>query len=279
MFPSSTRDIPAASAVPRHVAIIMDGNGRWAKQRMLPRVAGHRRGVEAVRAIIRACIERGIELPDAVRVLERELAPPARRGLDPDGALPARARAGSREAARERHPLQGRRRHCRGSIARIRELDRRRRGADRRQHAADADDRGELRRALGHRAGGAPRISRSIRSAARDGADARARSARAVPGDGATRRSPTCSSAPAASSGSRTSCCGSSRTPSSISPTCCGPTSTRSRSTRRSRRIGSASAASAGPASRCRRRRTRRRRHDAARGTRRLGMRCSRRAS
>ena len=47
--------------MPRHVAIIMDGNGRWAKQRMLPRVAGHRRGVEAVRAIILACIERGIE--------------------------------------------------------------------------------------------------------------------------------------------------------------------------------------------------------------------------
>ena len=47
--------------MPRHVAIIMDGNGRWAKQRMLPRVAGHRRGVEAVRAIILACIERDIE--------------------------------------------------------------------------------------------------------------------------------------------------------------------------------------------------------------------------
>jgi len=39
----------------------MDGNGRWAKQRMLPRVAGHRKGVEAVRATVRACIERGVE--------------------------------------------------------------------------------------------------------------------------------------------------------------------------------------------------------------------------
>ena len=48
-------------AVPRHVAIIMDGNGRWAKQRMLPRVAGHRRGVEAVRATVRAAIDRGVE--------------------------------------------------------------------------------------------------------------------------------------------------------------------------------------------------------------------------
>jgi undecaprenyl diphosphate synthase len=61
MFESSTRDIPAPRSVPRHVAIIMDGNGRWAKQRLLPRVAGHRKGVEAVRATVRACIERQVE--------------------------------------------------------------------------------------------------------------------------------------------------------------------------------------------------------------------------
>jgi undecaprenyl diphosphate synthase len=47
--------------VPRHIAIIMDGNGRWAKQRLLPRVAGHRKGVEAVRAAVRACAELGVE--------------------------------------------------------------------------------------------------------------------------------------------------------------------------------------------------------------------------
>ena len=61
MFKSSTRDIPPPLAVPRHVAIIMDGNGRWSKQRLLPRVAGHHRGVEAVRNTVRAAIERGIE--------------------------------------------------------------------------------------------------------------------------------------------------------------------------------------------------------------------------
>jgi len=60
-FKSSTQEIPLTGAIPRHVAIIMDGNGRWAKQRLLPRVAGHRRGVEAVRATVRACIERGVE--------------------------------------------------------------------------------------------------------------------------------------------------------------------------------------------------------------------------
>jgi undecaprenyl diphosphate synthase len=60
MFASSTRDIPQTDAIPRHVAIIMDGNGRWAKQRFLPRVAGHRRGVEAVRASVRHAVERGV---------------------------------------------------------------------------------------------------------------------------------------------------------------------------------------------------------------------------
>src|SRR5207237_4131895 len=61
VFESSTRDVPAPRQVPRHIAIIMDGNGRWAKQRMLPRVAGHRKGVEAVRTTVRACIERGVD--------------------------------------------------------------------------------------------------------------------------------------------------------------------------------------------------------------------------
>jgi undecaprenyl diphosphate synthase len=46
--------------VPRHVAIIMDGNGRWARQRHLPRFAGHKRGVEAVRAIVKACAAREV---------------------------------------------------------------------------------------------------------------------------------------------------------------------------------------------------------------------------
>ena len=57
---SSTAEIPPHGDVPRHVAIIMDGNGRWAKRRHLPRVAGHKRGVEAVRSIVKACAERGV---------------------------------------------------------------------------------------------------------------------------------------------------------------------------------------------------------------------------
>lgn len=58
---SSTRVVPEAREIPRHIAIIMDGNGRWAKQRFLPRIAGHKRGVEAVRSAVRTCAERGVE--------------------------------------------------------------------------------------------------------------------------------------------------------------------------------------------------------------------------
>src|SRR5512138_2526326 len=50
-----------ARPLPRHVAIIMDGNGRWAEQRSLPRVAGHREGSEAVRAVTRTARRIGIE--------------------------------------------------------------------------------------------------------------------------------------------------------------------------------------------------------------------------
>ncbi|MDB5760725.1 MAG: uppS [Burkholderia sp.] len=61
MQPSSTKDVPEVSAVPRHIAIIMDGNGRWATRRFLPRVAGHAKGVERVRDVVEACVERGVE--------------------------------------------------------------------------------------------------------------------------------------------------------------------------------------------------------------------------
>lgn len=61
IFKSSTREIPRAAAVPRHIAIIMDGNGRWAKKRFLPRFAGHTKGVESVRDMVRACLEKGVE--------------------------------------------------------------------------------------------------------------------------------------------------------------------------------------------------------------------------
>lgn len=51
-----------ATGLPQHIAVIMDGNGRWAKKRFLPRVAGHRAGVDAARRIVRNCAKRGIKV-------------------------------------------------------------------------------------------------------------------------------------------------------------------------------------------------------------------------
>jgi len=50
----------ASSVVPHHIAIVMDGNGRWATRRFLPRVAGHRQGVESLRRCVKACSDRGV---------------------------------------------------------------------------------------------------------------------------------------------------------------------------------------------------------------------------
>ena len=61
MKTSSTRDIPVTSDTPRHVAIIMDGNGRWASKRLLPRTAGHAKGVQAVRWAVETCGRLGVD--------------------------------------------------------------------------------------------------------------------------------------------------------------------------------------------------------------------------
>lgn len=58
---SSTQSIPEHGVVPGHLAIIMDGNGRWATRRMLPRTAGHARGVQSVRRVVEACGHFGVK--------------------------------------------------------------------------------------------------------------------------------------------------------------------------------------------------------------------------
>ncbi|PKL81744.1 MAG: di-trans,poly-cis-decaprenylcistransferase [Ignavibacteriae bacterium HGW-Ignavibacteriae-3] len=55
-------DVKAKGNIPQHIAIIMDGNGRWAKNRSLPRAAGHQRGVESVRRIVEACAVLGVKI-------------------------------------------------------------------------------------------------------------------------------------------------------------------------------------------------------------------------
>jgi len=61
LFGSSTQAVPGVPVVPRHIAVIMDGNGRWAKKRFLPRIAGHKRGLDAARDIVTACRKLGVE--------------------------------------------------------------------------------------------------------------------------------------------------------------------------------------------------------------------------
>ena len=61
LFSSSTKSIPSTAAVPRHIAVIMDGNGRWARKRFLPRIAGHKRGVEIVRDMVKLSVTHGVE--------------------------------------------------------------------------------------------------------------------------------------------------------------------------------------------------------------------------
>ena len=60
-FSSSTQAIPISGEIPNHIAVIMDGNGRWARKRFLPRVAGHKRGVETVRDLVKQCAKLNVK--------------------------------------------------------------------------------------------------------------------------------------------------------------------------------------------------------------------------
>jgi undecaprenyl diphosphate synthase len=56
LFKSSTQAVPEVASIPAHIAVIMDGNGRWARKRFLPRIAGHKRGLETVRSLVNSCV-------------------------------------------------------------------------------------------------------------------------------------------------------------------------------------------------------------------------------
>ena len=80
--PTVLQDLPTdldAQGLPKHVAVIMDGNGRWAKRRGLPRIMGHRRGVDALKSLLRCCKDWGIDAPHSLCILNRELGTSSRR--------------------------------------------------------------------------------------------------------------------------------------------------------------------------------------------------------
>jgi undecaprenyl diphosphate synthase len=89
------------AGVPRHVAIIMDGNGRWAKQRHLPRLAGHRAGVEAVRRVTRAARDMGIEALTLYAFSSENWRRPAEEVSDLMGLLRLFIRSDLAELSRE----------------------------------------------------------------------------------------------------------------------------------------------------------------------------------
>lgn len=93
--------VPPGGAVPRHVAIIMDGNGRWAKKRFLPRFAGHKAGVEAVRKVTRAARAMGIEALTLYAFSSENWRRPAEEVTDLMGLLRHFIRSDLDELARE----------------------------------------------------------------------------------------------------------------------------------------------------------------------------------
>lgn len=69
--------MPVPDAIPRHVAIVMDGNGRWASKRFLPRIAGHKRGVDALRNVVKACAQQGVAVLSVFAFSSENWARPA----------------------------------------------------------------------------------------------------------------------------------------------------------------------------------------------------------
>ena len=77
--------------IPAHIAIIMDGNGRWAKKRGLPRVAGHKRGVDTVKEITETCAELGVKYLTSLYFFNRKLEQTKRGSFDADETSPKKS--------------------------------------------------------------------------------------------------------------------------------------------------------------------------------------------
>ena len=92
---------PGGEGAPFHVAIIMDGNGRWAKKRFLPRVAGHRAGVEAVRRVVKAAPDLGVDVLTLYAFSSENWRRPADEVTDLMGLLRQYIRSELDELARE----------------------------------------------------------------------------------------------------------------------------------------------------------------------------------
>ena len=152
IFKSSTTAVPEAPTVPRHVAIIMDGNGRWATKRLLPRVAGHVKGVDAVREIVEACVERGVEYLTLFAFSSENWRRPAE-----EVSLLMRLFVTALEREVAKMHANNIRLKVVGDLSRfdakLQRHDRQRRAPHRQQHPPDRHRLRQLRRPLGHHAG------------------------------------------------------------------------------------------------------------------------------
>jgi hypothetical protein len=234
-FGASTRD----PNVPRHVAIVMDGNGRWAKKRFMPRIFGHKHGVDALVSTIQACANRGVEHLTVFAFSSENWKRPEEEVSGLMGlVLSAMTRYLTKIA---------------GDGVRVRIIGDRDAVS---QTVRNAWERAEKTTAHNTRItvwvafnyGGRWDIVQACQRAIagrRAGQRSSPRRRCRATWRSARRRIPTCSSAPAARCASATSCCGRWRIPSCISPIACGPTSTTRNSTAHSRSTPRATAVSA----------------------------------
>ena len=140
---------------PAHVGIIMDGNGRWAAQRSLPRFEGHRRGVEALRRTVRAAIDLGIGYLTVYSFSSENWTRPEGRGARPDGPAEALHPQRSGRSARQQRARPHHRRTRERLPSDIGPLLTEAEEVTRDNRGLDADRRLQLRRPTGDRRGGA----------------------------------------------------------------------------------------------------------------------------
>lgn len=150
---SSTQAVLEHTAIPKHIAVIMDGNGRWAKKRFLPRIMGHKRGLDALENMVKHCAKLGVQYLTVFAFSTENWQPPRRRSFVPDGAVfTGFAKTGTPPARKQYAPENtGQPRTLQPSNP---EGHRRGGGVDGKQYRSDPEHCRRLRRQMGHFAGG-----------------------------------------------------------------------------------------------------------------------------
>ena len=225
IFPNPPADLDPTrldpAAVPEHVAVIMDGNGRWAKERGKNRLFGHKAGIEAVRETIRCASDVGVRYLTIYSFSSENWKRPQDEVIGLMNLF-ATTMLAEVDGLHEEHVRVM-------TIGRTDELPKKTRDAFAKAWEKTKDNDG-MTLVVAVNYGGRVEMLDAMRSLMDEAHAAGPRSSPRSRSPGTcTRRTsptPTCSSARAARCACRTSCCGRSPIPSSCAPTCCGPTST-----------------------------------------------------